>query len=182
MAKQSSCAICAVLSGDSVGQLPNGDAEDRARKCCDAVSEEIARLRACFARAWLLTARGREEKATQAFADLYQLAAGVSEQAWAKDCCGAHDVVQLLCHLLDRGTCSEERVLEAMAELINALEDTARGTRNRKEECGQAALNWRLREAFAHAGVVVPALLRPQKDTPRDVNPGRALPFLGGGI
>ncbi len=156
MAKQSSCAICAALSEDSAGRARGGEAEKRAQESRDTVREEIARLRACFARGWLLMARGHEEKATQAFADLYQMAAGISEQAWAKDCCGAYAVVRSLCHLLDRGACSEERVLEAVAELINALEDTARRKCNRKQGCGEAALNWRLREAFAHAGVAAP--------------------------
>jgi hypothetical protein len=170
------------MSEEPAGQSPGGDATNRAQECCEAVREEIARLRACFARAWLLTARGCEEKATLAFADLYQMAAGISDQSWARDCCGAHEVVRSLCHLLDRGRCSEEKVLEAVAELINALEDTARRKSNRKQDCGQAALNWRLLEAFAHAGVVAPALLRPQKGRPGDANPAGAMPFLGGGI
>lgn len=181
MAKQASCKICAALSKNLAGRPARGEDLGRARECCEMVREEIARLRACFTRGWLLAARGRGFQALLAFADLYQLAAGLSDQTWVKECCGAHDVARSLCHLLDRGQCGAERVLEAIARHIDALEETARwkvqpgGTRDRE------ALKGRLRRLHHYAGVEPPALLAPSMAAnPRAAVAG-ALPLAAGG-
>jgi hypothetical protein len=163
LAKQASCDICAALNEDLVGRPVGGEAAERAQECCNTVREEIVRLRACFTRGWLLMVRGCDFQALLAFADLYRLATGLGDQAWVRECCGAHEVVRSLCHLLDRGECGEERVLESVARHIDALEETARRKVQPGGTCDREALKGRLRRLHQYAGVEPPALLAPSR-------------------
>ena len=181
MAKQASCEICAALNEGLVLQPAGGDAEERAWECRDAAREEIARLRACFTRGWLLTARGCDFRALLAFADLYQLTAGLGDRAWVRECCGGHETVRSLSHLLDRGECGAERVLESVAKHIDALEEIARRQFPPAGTCGREALKGRLRRLHRYAGVEPPALLAPSMAAiPRAVV-AAAFPLAAGG-
>lgn len=178
--KQVSCEICAALHVDSAGPQVIGKAEIRAWECDHSVREEIARLRACFTRGCLLATRGRDFRAILAFADLHQITAGISDQAWVKECCGAHEVLHSLCHLLDRGECGEERMLESVAQHIDALEETVRRKSQPAVTCGRDALKGRLRRLHQYAGVEPPAFLAPSMAAiPRAVVAG-ALPLAVG--
>ena len=118
-----------------------------------AVDADLAQMRRCLKRLWVLHGKRRLDRDCAHFASLYELSTAVCEAADADGCRSAADAACSLCFVLDRMVRPDRQTLAAIEEHIGILEEMFRDGRWQDVEPGAGELAGRLAELRAAAGV-----------------------------
>lgn len=138
--------------GGSIG-AECGDAAGAAVGLPPAVDTELAEMRQCLKRLWVLYGEKRLDRDCAHFASLYELSTAACEAADADGCRGAADTACSLCFVLDRMVRPDRKTLAAIEGHIGILEEMFQDGRWQEIESGGGKVAGWLAELRAAAGV-----------------------------
>jgi hypothetical protein len=134
------------------GKIPSSAKAPSSGLHC-AVNADLAHMRQCLKRLWVLHGKSRLDRECADFASLYELSTAACESAEADGGRAAADTACSLCFVLDRMVRPDRRTLVAIKEHIGILEEMFRDGHWQDAESGASEVAERLAELRAVAGV-----------------------------
>jgi len=135
-----------------LGKIPSS-ANPASSDLRPTIDADLAHMRQCLKRLWVLHGQSRLDRECADLASLYVLSTAACEAADADGCRSAADTACSLCFVLDRMVRPDRRTLAAIEEHIGILEEMFRDGRWQDAESGASEVAERLAELRAVAGV-----------------------------